>query len=236
MCGRYTQHHTTDQVVMRFDVGKVVNETSPRYNAAPTQRLPVIIRASGERVLDAFQWGLIPSWAKDASIGSKMLNARGESVAEKPSFRNALKRRRCLVPADGYYEWQRLDKVKQPIYYQLAKDGLFAFAGLWEEWRPEGAPPLRTFTILTTTPNELAARAHDRMPVILRPDDEAEWLAEEPLDPGTLHAILHPHSAAEMHAYRVSTRVNSAHSDDADLTVSIDNHDMSDTLFADKSI
>lgn len=216
MCGRYTQHHSTDQVVMRFDVTTVVHEPSARYNAAPTQFMPVVLQTPGARILDSFKWGLIPSWAKEASIGSKMLNARAESLSEKPSFRSAFKRRRCLVPADGYYEWKKLGKVKQPYYFRRRDEQLFALAGLWEEWMQPDGTPLRSFTVITTSPNELAAATHDRMPAILLPHNEAVWLNGE-AELSQLEHILSPYPADVMEAYEVSSRVNTPSVDEPSL-------------------
>ena len=224
MCGRYTQHHSTDQVVMRFSVDESLADVSERYNVAPTQSAPIVYQKDDKRVLASFRWGLIPSWAKDTTIGSKLLNARAETVAEKPSFRNALKRRRCLVPADGYYEWQQEGKQKRPILFQRVDHDLFAFAGLWEEWKGPDGIEMRTFTVITTTPNELAARTHDRMPAILCRDDEAVWLNQNPdaSDAVTeLLSLLRPYPQKLMEALPVSTRVNSVAFDDPALIVAI---------------
>ena len=219
MCGRYTQHQSTDQIVIRFEVSNIVQEATARYNIAPTQLAPVILQpgdGSG-RILDAFRWGLIPSWAKDMTIGSRLLNARAETAGEKPSFRSALSRRRCLIPCDGYYEWRTQGKAKQPLYYHLKEGGLFALAGLWETWKsPEGLP-LRSFTILTTEPNALAAEAHDRMPVILTPDQEALWLDPAITDPALLQPLYAPYPEGLMDVYPVSSRVNKPFDDDPGL-------------------
>ncbi len=219
MCGRYTQHQSTDQIVIRFEVDSVLHETTPRYNIAPTQRAPVVLQArvGSGRVLDAFKWGLIPSWAKDPTIGNRLLNARAETAAEKPSFRSALSRRRCLLPADGYYEWQAVGKAKQPLYYHFIDTDLFAFAGLWETWNSPEGEAVHSFTILTTEPNSLAAVAHDRMPVILGREDEALWLDPEVTDVNRILHLMRPAEAERMAVYPVSPRVNKPADDDAGL-------------------
>lgn len=179
----------------------------PRYNLAPSQKAAVIT-GGGQRSLSFFQWGLAPRWAKDPKIGRKLINARGETAHQKPSFREAFQKRRCLVPADGFYEWQSQGKSKRPFHFHLAGQGLFAFAGLWETWAgPESE--LATFCILTTAPNALVARVHDRMPVILRPELEDAWLAEGPLPEQTRLAVLAPFPARDMASHPVSSRVNS---------------------------
>lgn len=185
----------------------------PRYNAAPTQRMPVVRVFDGKRELVLLRWGLIPSWAKDPKIGNSLINARGETVHEKPAFRSAFKARRCLVPADGFYEWRKLSGgSKQPYRITMADSSPFAFAGLWERW-DKGDEPLETFTIITTTANVLVAPIHDRMPVILDPADYDAWLESQ--DTTIPMALLQPYPAKRMSAYPVSTRVNSPRNDDA---------------------
>ncbi|HLV81678.1 MAG TPA: SOS response-associated peptidase [Chthonomonadaceae bacterium] len=210
MCGRYTQHHTTEALVDRFAVQTVREPVTERYNVAPTQPTPVIT-FEGARCLDAFRWGLIPSWAKEP--GSGIINARAETLAEKPSFKAALARRRCLLPADGFFEWKKEENGRQPIHIRLKGGDLFAFAGLWEVWdSPEGAP-LHTCAIVTVAPNDVLAPIHNRMPAILRPEDEAAWL-----DPAVKGAdalqLLRSYPAARMEAYAVSRRVNTPFFDD----------------------
>jgi putative SOS response-associated peptidase YedK len=185
----------------------------PRYNAAPTQRMPVVRIVDDKRELALLRWGLIPSWAKDPKIGNSLINARGETVAEKPAFRSAFKARRCLVLVDGFYEWRKLPGGgKQPYRITMADGSPFAFAGLWERW-DKGDEPLETFTIITTTANELVVPIHDRMPVILDPADYDAWL-ESP-DTAIPMALIQPYPARRMSAYPVSTRVNSPRNDDA---------------------
>jgi putative SOS response-associated peptidase YedK len=219
MCGRFTLFHTPEEVAERFGVNSIL-ETAAQYNIAPTQNIAVVTQ-NGTRHMESFHWGLIPSWAKDPAIGSKMINARAETLAEKPSFRTALSRRRCLIPADGFYEWQAAQDgpkaVKTPMYLHRKDSGLFAFAGLWDEWHTPDGSPLRSCTIVTTTPNSVAAPIHDRMPVILHPEDEAFWLDKTVTDPHSLLSLLVPYPAEEMEAYPVSRRVNVPISDDPQL-------------------
>jgi putative SOS response-associated peptidase YedK len=212
MCGRFTLTIDPAQLVQQFNLSAPPPaDLGPRYNIAPTQPVAVIANEDGPRKLELFQWGLIPSWAKDAKIGNSLINARAETLAEKPAFRTALKRRRCLVLADGFYEWQKLEGRKQPMYIQLKDGQPFAFAGLWETWRPGGAdsPVLKTCTIITTEPNALTATIHNRMPVILPPADYEAWLTPGELPAVEALALLHTYPAEAMQARPVSTAVNS---------------------------
>jgi putative SOS response-associated peptidase YedK len=215
MCGRFTRRHKPAEVAERFDVELDLFEeiTAPRYNIAPSQIVPVIRQVDGREVI-ACKWGLVPFWAKDASIGNKLINARGETLKEKASFKNALAKRRCLIPADGFYEWQKTGKgQKQPMYIRLRDDGLFAFAGLWEEWKSPEGERLRTFTIITVEPNELISQIHNRMPAILLPENEADWV--NPANSATdVTPLLGPYPASEMEAYPVSSAVNNPKFDD----------------------
>lgn len=186
----------------------------PRYNIAPTQPVAVITN-SAERKLEFFNWGLIPSWAKDPKIGNRMINARAETLAEKPSFRAAYKRRRCLIPTNGFYEWQRHpeDKTKTPMFISLTSSKPFAFAGLWESWHSSEGDHVLSCTIITTTPNDLMAPIHNRMPVILPAEAYDVWLAPGEQSGVELQNLLAPYPAAEMQAYAVSTFVNSPRND-----------------------
>lgn len=215
MCGRYTLRHSTQQIVARFEVNDVIEATfgemepeALRYNIAPTQTVAVITQNS-PRALEMMRWGLVPSWAKNPSIGSKMFNARAETLAEKPSFRSALARRRCLVPADAFYEWQKRGKTKQPLCIHRKDNALFAFAGLWDEWTSPDGSPLHSCTIITVAPNPLMAAIHDRMPAILRPEDEGTWLRGNMASANELLALLAPYPEDDLEAYPVSTAVNS---------------------------
>ena len=223
MCGRFTLYHAPDEVAARFEASDTL-EAEARYNIAPTQNVAVVTQ-NGTRHLDNYHWGLIPSWAKDPAIGSKMINARAETLAEKPSFRTALTRRRCLIPADGFYEWQAPAEGakggKTPTYLHRKDSGLFAFAGLWDEWHAPDGSPLRSCTIITTTPNSVAAAIHNRMPVILRPEYEAFWLDTKITDSRDLLSLLVPYPSEEMESYPVSRRVNMPVTDDAELIAAV---------------
>ncbi|MDY7095550.1 MAG: SOS response-associated peptidase [Acidobacteriota bacterium] len=214
MCGRYTLTAPSEVIAEVFDVAEVTAELSPRYNIAPTQETAIVgLNHEGKRTLGTMRWGLIPHWAKDPSIGNRLINARSETAAEKPSFRSSFKKRRCLVPADGFYEWKKLDGRKQPYYLRLKEHRPFAFAGLWARWSGEDDQPVLSFTLLTTEPNELAKEVHDRMPVILQPKHYDTWLDPEVHDREQLEAMLGSYPAEEMETYAVSTEVNSPRND-----------------------
>jgi putative SOS response-associated peptidase YedK len=189
----------------------------PRFNIAPTQDAPVVVVQDGEAVLKPMRWGLIPFWAKDESIGDRMINARAETVKEKPSFRTSMRRKRCLVVADSFYEWQRLpnSKLKQPMRILLQDEGVFAFAGLWDSWRQPDGKELETFTIITGEPNEVVAPIHNRMAVILPTDHHEQWLDPKFQDTDRLATLLVPCPAGEVKTYPVPTLVNSAKLEDA---------------------
>ena len=192
---------------------------APSYNVAPQSFQPVVRldRDSGEREISLLRWGLVPSWAKEAKIGYSTINARAEEAASKPAFREALTKRRCLVPADAFFEWQRSDpKTKRPFAIGLKSGEPYAFAGLWESWRPKEGEPLETFTILTTGPNEIMEPIHNRMPVILEPKDYARWL--DPGDPPRPPVdLLRPYPAERMCAWPVSDRVGNVRNNDPGL-------------------
>jgi putative SOS response-associated peptidase YedK len=219
MCGRFTLTVDPDELQQQFGLAAPPPaDLAPRYNIAPSQAVAVIPNEP-ERTLQLFQWGLIPSWAKDPKIGYKMINARAETLAEKPSFRSALKRRRCLVVADGFYEWKKDGKSKQPMYITLKDGRPFAFAGLWEVWRNPKDELIKTCTIITTEPNELLAEIHNRMPAILPPDAYDQWLTPGDLDAAPALALLAPYDARLMRAVPVSTAVNSPALDSAQLVL-----------------
>lgn len=209
MCGRYTQTQSGEAIAAAFQLADVP-APPPRYNVAPTQPVSAIAQPGPTRQFRIFQWGLVPSWSKDPTIGNRMFNARAETVAEKPSFRAPFKRRRCLILADGFYEWLRDGKKKQPIYIQMIDQALFGLAGIWEAWSGADGSYLETCTILTTEPNELMAPIHNRMPVIIHPEDYALWLAPEVQTKAPLMHLLRPYEAEAMQAYPVSTFVNNA--------------------------
>ena len=206
MCGRYTLRTPVETLVERFEIDEYPSSITPSYNIAPTQGVAAVIAENGKRKLDMLHWGLIPSWAKDPEVGNKMINARAETVAEKPSYRKAFKERRCLILADGFYEWQKTDSGKQPFYIRMEDESPFAFAGLWESW--QNGREIRSCTIITTSPNEVAAQVHNRMPVILPPEDYEMWLDPDFDEREPLTTLLQPFPAEAMEAYPVSRRVN----------------------------
>jgi putative SOS response-associated peptidase YedK len=217
MCGRYKIVTDAQALYDAFQVEAEMN-TAPleRYNVAPATDQLVVVSEGGHRMARWHRWGLIPHWAKDKSIGYKTINARGESVAAKPAFRAALRQRRCLVPATGFYEWKVLAGGKQPYLIRLKSGALFSFAGLWETWSgPEGE--VRSFTIITTEPNELMARIHNRMPAIIPRAQYARWLDPALREPAELQMMIASYPAGEMQAVPVSARINNARNQGADL-------------------
>lgn len=221
MCGRYSLSVPTELLARTFQLASLP-QLELRYNIAPSQLAPVIRVLPGENVggrhLHLLQWGLIPSWADDPKIGNRMINARAETAPDKPAFRSAFRKRRCLIPADAFYEWQKLDpsgKRKQPYLIKMKDGRPFAFAGLWERWRGEGEP-IESFTILTTDPNDVTRPLHNRMPAIVDERDYDTWLDPNLEDAEALKQVLKPAAAEQMTAHPVSTRVNSPSNDDAD--------------------
>ncbi|MDI6696404.1 MAG: SOS response-associated peptidase [Anaerolineales bacterium] len=216
MCGRFTLIASPEQLRQVFNGVQIPDAVAPRYNIAPSQPVAVIPN-DGRNVLDFFSWGLIPGWAKDPSIGNRMINARAETLTEKPSFRTAFRRRRCLIPASGFFEWRQEAgrKVKTPMYIHLKSGKPFAFAGLWESWNAPDGSNILSCAIITTAPNDLMQTIHNRMPVILPEAAYDFWLTpgEQPIE--RLQALLQPYPADEMKAYPVSTLVNSPANDAA---------------------
>ena len=220
MCGRYAIFGPVsrrNREALEFLEQQVC--FAPTYNAAPTQQLPVFrVGARGGRELALVRWGLVPFWAKNAAIGAKLINARGDTVAEKPAFREAFGRRHCLVPMSGFYEWRKVGGARIPHYVHLLNTDVFAVAGLHELWPGrDGAQPIESFTIITTGANELIRPLHDRMPAILHESGYEAWLAPQDHDPAALQALLAPYPAEEMRAYPVGPRVNSAKNDGPEL-------------------
>jgi putative SOS response-associated peptidase YedK len=215
MCGRFTLIADGEAIAGLFQL-EDVPQLAPRYNIAPSQPIAAVRVApdSGRRELTHFSWGLIPGWAKDPSLGARMINARAETAAEKPSFRAAFKYRRCLVPADSFYEWQKLNGAKQPVRVQLKDGRPFAIAGLWERWQSPDGSEIESCTLLTTEPNELLTSVHNRMPVILPADAFDLWLDPGAQHPGEVQPLLRPYPADEMSFYPVSPYVNSPFNDD----------------------
>jgi putative SOS response-associated peptidase YedK len=217
MCGRYRLSRRKQLIAEYFATADEV-DWEPRYNLAPSQDVGIIRQdpVKPKRSFSLARWGLIPYWAKNASVGYKMINARSETAASKPAFTDAFRRRRCLLPADGFYEWQRRVKVKQPFHFGMQDDSLFAFAGLWDRWKDSLGQVVESCSILTTTPNSLLSDVHDRMPVILNPEHYDLWLDPGFRDLDSLANMLKPFDASLMKRYPVSTRVNAVTNDDAE--------------------
>lgn len=213
MCGRYSfSKIKANDIIQRFGPVQLEFEFGPSYNIAPSQQIPVVIHKDGVNRLLGLRWGLIPYWAKDEHLGNKLINARAETLEERPSFRKSFKQKRCLILADGFYEWRKEGRVKKPFRITLKDGGLFAFAGLWDSWLSPIGQTINTCTIITTTPNELMEPIHNRMPVILQRDSEPDWLSAD--TPGReIKGLLTPFPAEEMVAYEVSSLVNSPHND-----------------------
>ena len=216
MCGRFAGLRSLDELRTFFPIDKAACEVTPNYNVAPTQEVITIIKKDNENWLDKFHWGLVPFWAKDISIGNRMINARVESVAEKPSFRNAFKKRRCLILADGFYEWKGGKGGKQPMFITLPDNKPFAFAGLWETWnkKDEKDSIYRSCTIITTEASDSIRDIHNRMPVILKPQIYEPWLDPENQDVTELDKILKNEIITDLASYPVSKRVNSTRNND----------------------
>lgn len=208
MCGRFTQTSPLADYQERFGFGPEVLEYAPRYNLAPSQDALVVLSGGQGRRAALLRWGLVPRWAKDPAMGARLINARAESLGQKPAFRGPLAGRRCLVPANGFYEWKQGPSSRRPYLFRLAGVRPFALAGLWDAWQDSAGRTLRSFTIITTEANEVVARAHPRMPVILRPEHEAAWLDAGGTDMRQLQRLLAPHPAEVMEAVAVSTMVN----------------------------
>jgi putative SOS response-associated peptidase YedK len=236
MCGRFTFSQPKEAIyaMLANSSHDAKNTPSPQipaieacYNIAPTQNIPTVVQ-NAETNTHEFQqlrWGLIPSWAKDISMGAKLINARAETVTEKPAFRSAFKHRRCLVLADGFYEWQLQDGKKQPFYFRLQDGQPFAFAGLWEEWKSKEGEKITSCTILTTAANELLQAIHERMPVILNPQNYDLWLNQHVQNPEALQKLFHPYPAQEMTAYPVSILVNNLKCDRPECIVPLGTRD-----------
>ncbi|MBW5444649.1 SOS response-associated peptidase [Cohnella sp. CFH 77786] len=218
MCGRYTITITLEELMLRYFAELPAAEFHlPRYNVAPTQMVPAVVNDGRRNRLGLLKWGLIPPWAEDEKAGSRLINARAETLEERPAYRDAYRRKRCLVPADGFYEWKSEPGKggKRPYRIVLRGGGMFSMAALYETWTAPDGRKVGSFAIVTTEPNALMAGIHDRMPVILRPEDEALWLDRQVQDPSLLRHLLVPYPADEMEAYEVDKRVGSPANDDA---------------------
>ena len=217
MCGRFTASFEFREIKVRYNLGRDLPLFAGRYNIAPSQEVPVIVQEDGVNELKPMRWGLVPSWAPDCSIGNRLINARAETISEKPSFRRLVERQRCLIPADGFYEWRRAGNHKVPVWFHLKKKEPFAFAGLWDVWRDVEGEMLHTFTIITTVPNALLRRIHNRMPVIFDALQAKQWL-DPRLSTHTadITAVLAPFPSELMESHDVSPMVNKPEVDSSD--------------------
>ena len=234
MCGRYRLSRRKQIIEEYFDTSPWDDDWNPRYNIAPTQPVPVIRQHPKDpvRQISSMRWGLIPHWAKDASGAASTINARSETAAEKPAFRDPMKFRRCLIPADGFYEWARKGTSKLPYCFEVNDGELFAFAGLWDGWKSADGQWIKTCSILTTTPNAVTSAVHDRMPVILRADDYDVWLDSGMQDVAAISDLLKPYDARFMRCYPVSTRLNHVANDDAECSRPVELAETQNRLFS----
>ncbi|WP_149847048.1 SOS response-associated peptidase [Paenibacillus sp. 37] len=218
MCGRFTITDPLDSILDRYYASIADGfEYKPNYNAAPMQYIPTIIGSKNGNRLGALRWGLVPTWAKDDKIGNKMINARAETLAEKPSFKRLISSKRCIIPTNGFYEWKKEKSTKRPMRILMKDDSIFSLAGLYDTWTDPDGNRLSTCTIITTEPNSLMEVIHNRMPVILRPEDEAEWLGRDNDDVQSLIGFLKPYQASEMRAYEVPKEVGNVRNNSVDL-------------------
>jgi putative SOS response-associated peptidase YedK len=218
MCGRFTITVSMEELMLRY----LTNDTtiihySPKYNMAPMQKIPAVIHDGSRNRLGEVRWGLVPSWAKEDKNGSNLINARAETLLEKASFKRLIGTRRCIIPADGFYEWQKRDSGKQPMRIVMRDGGIFSMAGLYDIWTSPEGTRISTCTIITTAPNSLMADIHDRMPVILSQGDEEEWLRRDNTGIPSLMKLLKPYDAAHMRAYPVSPSVGNVRNDGSEL-------------------
>jgi putative SOS response-associated peptidase YedK len=216
MCGRFAQRSDPKRLAKEFKVVEVP-QVEARYNVAPTQEILAVRELADGREMAFFKWGLVPSWAKDVSMGARLINARSETVGEKPSFREAFKQRRCIIPADGFYEWRREGGKKQPFFFRMRDERPFGFAGLWERWEGDAGQAINSCTILTTEANEVLRPVHDRMPVILHPDDYELWLDVDARKHDLAKELLRPYTADAMLGYPVNASINSPQNQGANL-------------------
>lgn len=218
MCGRFTITDPIDAIMDRYYASIADGfEYKPNYNAAPIQFIPTIIGSKDGNRLGSLRWGLVPSWAKDDKIGNKMINARAETLAEKLSFKRLISSKRCIIPTNGFYEWKKEGAAKRPMRILMKDDRLFSLAGLYDTWTDPDGNKLSTCTIITTEPNSLMENIHNRMPVILRPEDEAEWLGRDNDDVQSLLGLLKPYQASEMRAYEVPKEVGNVRNNSVEL-------------------
>ena len=233
MCGRYRLSRRKQLIEEYFDTSPWEDAWNPRFNIAPTQPVPVIRQHPKEpiRQISTMGWGLIPHWAKDASGAASAINARSETAAEKPVFRDPLRLRRCLIPADGFYEWRRTTTSKQPFCFEVNDGELFAFAGLWDGWKDSNGRWVKTCSILTTTPNAVTSAVHGRMPAILDPASYDVWLDPGMQDAAAISELLKPYDARRMRCYPVSTRINHVANDDEECSRAVETTASQSNLF-----
>ncbi len=222
MCGRFVLAIVSpNRLIQEFSLTRLPFDVIPRYNIAPTQKIIGVRQVNGEREAVQFKWGLLPFWAKDESQAARMINARSETIAEKPSFRSAFKSRRCLIPASGFFEWQKKGGEKNPYYFGLKGKEVFAFAGLWETWKNPNQEIVESCTIITTTANELLSKFHERMPVILHSDTYREWLDEDTRSVAQLKELLRPYPESEMDHWQVDKAVGSVKNQGPELIAAV---------------
>ena len=233
MCGRYRLSRRKQIIEEYFGSAPWDEDWSPRYNIAPTQPVPVIRQNPREpvRQISTMRWGLVPHWAKDASGAASTINARSETAAEKPAFRDPMRYRRCLIPADAFYEWKRNGASKQPYCFEVNDGEMFAFAGLWDGWKHSSGQWIKTCSILTTTPNAVTSAIHDRMPVIVHPDSYDLWLDPGMTNVQTISELLKPYDAQSMRCFPVSTRINHAANDDEECSRPVEPPETQNRLF-----
>ena len=219
MCGRFTLYITAEELASHYHL-RTIPSTEPRYNIAPSQQINIVKNTSGELTLASVRWGLIPHWAEDEKIGYKLINARAETVSEKPSFRSAFKQRRCLIPTSGFYEWKREGHRKQPYYFQVKDAPIFSMAGIWESWQAPNRQIIESCSIITTDANELVSEVHGRMPVIINQDSYSRWF-----DGLEYQDLLHPYASTKMTIYPVSEMVNSPKNNGPDCAKRCDLYD-----------
>lgn len=226
MCGRYTLHQQIESLAKRYNLATIPSAIHENYNVAPGQIMPVIVAGTDTKpTIELMKWGLIPFWAKDPAIGYKMINARSESIFEKPAWRSVILKKRCLIPADGFYEWKKSNNAKehkQPFYIHPKQLDIFSFAGVWETWKDTTGTTLQTYSIITTEPNKEMRSIHDRMPVILHPEDEASWLEPSKVTRDDIEPLLRPFEDNGLEMYEVSKDVNNAKHNDKHLIYSLD--------------
>jgi putative SOS response-associated peptidase YedK len=220
MCGRYTLYKKVDELSKRYNIAKVPYDINANFNVTPGQIMPVITQDEAGRHLELMEWGLIPAWAKDPLIGYRLINARDDGIFEKPVWRSVILHKRALIPADGFYEWQKPDNPKshkQPYYIHPKQLDLFSFAGIWESWKDAEGQGWKTYSIITTRPNKEMKHVHNRMPVILHPEDESGWLEPSRTTKEAVEPLLHPYEDNGLELYKVSDAVNSTRNNNQQL-------------------